>query len=351
MDHLKKLAVLFSGIAIIILVTWALTLATGSGGAPASQARSLTPPPPRTVPDSRVAPDPAPREQDSGRSPHSAADSGARADSMDGERARPALNPREDRNTDRDPRRDTLTLSEPADDPAPPSRPAISGRAPLNGNPNPIFVNAAARIVPAVVSIRSARRVNGRGFDFFHHFRWPGRDEEGEGGDDGEDEENFTPGSGSGIIISDNGFIMTNYHVVEEASDIRVMLADRREYEATLVGGDPTTDLALLKIEGSGFPEARLGDSDSVQIGEWVMAVGNPLNFTSTVTTGIVSALGRNIDIIDRRYTYRIENFIQTDAVINPGNSGGALVNLDGDVGGINTAIATNYAINTIATN
>jgi serine protease Do len=134
---------------------------------------------------------------------------------------------------------------------------------------------------------------------------------------------------------------MTNYHVVEESQRIQVILYDKREFEARMVGGDPTTDVALLKINDSRLPVAMMGNSDSVQIGEWVMAVGNPLNFTSTVTSGIVSALGRNINIIDPKYRYRIENFIQTDAVINPGNSGGALINLKGEVIGINTAIAT----------
>jgi serine protease Do len=141
------------------------------------------------------------------------------------------------------------------------------------------------------------------------------------------------------IIISPNGYILTNYHVVENASNYRIILYDKREFEGKFVGGDPNTDVALLKINVQNLPAAYIGNSDSLQIGEWVMAVGSPLSFTSTITAGIVSALGRNIRIIDSEYS--VENFIQTDAVINPGNSGGALINLNGEVIGVNTAIAT----------
>ncbi len=215
--------------------------------------------------------------------------------------------------------------------------PQISGKMPFMGNPNQVFISAAQRILPAVVSIESSRRVKSPSFDFFHPFLNREDDEE-----KGDEEEHIQPGSGSGILISADGYVMTNFHVVEEAAELRVKLYDKREFPATVVGTDPTTDLSIVKIEAENLPAAFMGNSDSVQIGEWVMAVGNPLNFTSTVTSGIVSALGRNINIIDgRRYRYKIENFIQTDAVINPGNSGGALVNLKGEVVGINTAIAT----------
>lgn len=146
-------------------------------------------------------------------------------------------------------------------------------------------------------------------------------------------------GSGSGIIVNKNGHILTNMHVVEKAEIINVTLADNRTFEATLIGVDPLTELAVIKIEGNKLPVAELGDSDSVQIGEWVLAVGNPLELRSTVTAGIISAIGRDINIIADNYG--VENFIQTDATINPGNSGGALVNLKGQVIGINTAIAT----------
>ncbi|NOX38611.1 MAG: Do family serine endopeptidase [Calditrichaeota bacterium] len=205
-------------------------------------------------------------------------------------------------------------------------------------NPNPFFTAAAKRILPAVVSIHSTRKVKAPRGDSFHWFL-PRKDNEEDDSEDEEGQEFFHPGTGSGIIIGHNGYILTNYHVVEGAQELRVKLYDKREFEARYVGGDPTTDVALIKIDAHDLPVAYIGNSDSVQIGEWVMAVGNPLNFTSTVTAGIVSAIGRDISIID--VDYRIENFIQTDAVINPGNSGGALVNLKGEVIGINTAIAT----------
>lgn len=219
----------------------------------------------------------------------------------------------------------------PADESKPVADPAITGSRPPFSNPNKPFVTAAKRILPAVVAIQSTRRVSSSD-NFFHPF-WR-NDEEDEG-----DEDIFQPGSGSGILISDKGYIMTNNHVVESASKLRVTLYDKREFDAELIGKDQSTDLAVLRITGEDLPAAFIGDSDTMEIGEWVMAVGNPLNFTSTVTAGIISALGRDIRIINDQY--RIENFIQTDAVINPGNSGGALVNLKGEVVGINTAIAT----------
>jgi len=144
--------------------------------------------------------------------------------------------------------------------------------------------------------------------------------------------------TGSGVIISDDGYIVTNNHVVENASTIEVMLNDNREYKAKLVGNDPTTDLAILKIEMTDLPYLTFGDSDSVRIGEWVVAIGNPFRLQSTVTAGIVSAKARNINILEQQ---GIESFIQTDAAVNPGNSGGALVNTAGDLIGINTAIMT----------
>ncbi len=146
-------------------------------------------------------------------------------------------------------------------------------------------------------------------------------------------------GSGSGIIVSKQGHILTNMHVVDRAEVINVTLADNRSIKATIVGADPLTELAIIKIDSDNLPVARFGDSDSVRIGEWVLAVGNPLELQSTVTAGIISAIGRDINIIADNYG--VENFIQTDATINPGNSGGALVNLKGEVIGINTAIAT----------
>jgi len=146
-------------------------------------------------------------------------------------------------------------------------------------------------------------------------------------------------GSGSGIIVSKQGHILTNMHVVDRAEVINVTLSDDRSLKATIVGVDPLTELAIIKIDSDNLPIAKLGDSDSVRIGEWVLAVGNPLELQSTITAGIISAIGRDINIIADNYG--VENFIQTDATINPGNSGGALVNLKGEVIGINTAIAT----------
>ena len=189
-------------------------------------------------------------------------------------------------------------------------------------NPNKLFTNAAKLILPAVVSIQSSQV-----FKFLP-----------------ENHPEFYPGAGSGIIISKNGYILTNFHVINEAQELHIVLYDQREFPAEYIGGDPTTDIALLKIMADDLPVAYMGNSDILEIGEWVLAVGNPLNFSSTITAGIISAKGRDINIIDEEY--RIENFIQTDAVINPGNSGGALVNLNGEVIGVNTAIATRTGFN-----
>ncbi|BDD03198.1 Do family serine endopeptidase [Aureibacter tunicatorum] len=145
--------------------------------------------------------------------------------------------------------------------------------------------------------------------------------------------------SGSGVILSEDGYIATNNHVVEDGDEIEVVLNDKRTFKAKVIGTDPGTDLALLKIDADGLDFIPFGNSEQIQVGEWVLAVGNPFNLTSTVTAGIVSAKGRNINILSGQYT--IESFIQTDAAVNPGNSGGALVNLRGELVGINTAIAS----------
>ncbi len=145
--------------------------------------------------------------------------------------------------------------------------------------------------------------------------------------------------AGSGVIISSDGYIVTNNHVVKDAEKLEVTLYDNRTFEAELIGTDPNTDIALVKIDAKDLPFIKYGDSDKIKVGEWVLAVGNPFDLTSTVTAGIVSAKGRNIGILRERYG--IESFIQTDAAVNPGNSGGALVNLKGELIGINTAIAT----------
>jgi Do/DeqQ family serine protease len=151
-------------------------------------------------------------------------------------------------------------------------------------------------------------------------------------------------GSGSGVIISKDGYVVTNNHVVESSSEIAVTLSNNETYKAKLIGTDKDTDLALLKIEAENLPFLYFANSDQVLVGEWVLAVGNPFNLASTVTAGIVSAKGRNINLLENiqgKSNTAIESFIQTDAAINPGNSGGALVNLEGKVIGINTAIAT----------
>lgn len=142
--------------------------------------------------------------------------------------------------------------------------------------------------------------------------------------------------SGSGVIYSKDGYIITNNHVVNDADKIDVIIG-KKAYEAKLVGADPSTDLAVLKVETSGISQIKIGSSKNVKVGEWVLAVGNPFNLTSTVTAGIVSAKGRELNITNS--IFPIESFIQTDAAINPGNSGGALVNLEGELIGINTAI------------
>jgi serine protease Do len=146
-------------------------------------------------------------------------------------------------------------------------------------------------------------------------------------------------GSGSGIIISDDGYIITNNHVVEKSTKVTVGMSDKRTFDAKVIGTDPLTDLAVIKIDAKDLPAAYLGNSDDLKVGQWVMAIGNPLSLASTVTAGIVSAIGRGqLGLI--KDSYGVENFIQTDAAINPGNSGGALVDLSGAVIGVNSAIA-----------
>jgi serine protease Do len=150
-----------------------------------------------------------------------------------------------------------------------------------------------------------------------------------------------TQSSGSGVIISSDGYIITNNHVVENASELKVTLNDRQEYVANVVGKDPSTDLALLKIDKKNLSFLQYANSDAVKLGEWVLAVGYPLNLETTVTAGIISAKSRSIGINNRKSEMPIENFLQTDAAVNPGNSGGALVNANGDLIGINSAIAS----------
>jgi serine protease Do len=206
------------------------------------------------------------------------------------------------------------------------------------------FVAAAATVTPAVVHVMTEyapqhnesaqmqmdpflRQFFGDQLEQFH-----GRGQMPQGGGQG---------SGSGVIIAANGYIVTNNHVIEKASKITVVLDDKRKYDAELVGTDPTTDIAVLKVKADNLPFIKYGNSDEVKVGQWVLAVGNPFNLNSTVTAGIVSAKGRNINILRREDNMSVESFIQTDAAVNPGNSGGALVNLNGDLIGVNSAIAS----------
>lgn len=147
--------------------------------------------------------------------------------------------------------------------------------------------------------------------------------------------------SGSGVIINPDGFIVTNNHVIQGAESLEVTLADKRTFKAKVIGSDPNTDIALIRIEAKNLPALSFGNSENVKVGQWVLAVGNPYNLTSTVTAGIVSAKGRSINILGENAKAPIESFIQTDAAVNPGNSGGALVDLNGNLIGINTAIAS----------
>jgi len=202
--------------------------------------------------------------------------------------------------------------------------------------PNRMFVRIARNVRPAIVSIYTLKNVvPGSDKTPFDAFGKPMPN-------DDVHRRPYKRGSmGSGIIISADGFILTNNHVVADMDEIKIKLLDNRELQARLIGRDPKTDVALLKVEAHELPVAALGNSDKIEIGEWVMAIGSPLDLQATVTAGIVSAIGRNVDILDNQGGDAIENFIQTDAAINPGNSGGALVNIYGEVIGINSAIAT----------
>jgi serine protease Do len=188
------------------------------------------------------------------------------------------------------------------------------------------FIEVAQKVTPAIVQINvvSERSDDPHSDLFFFPFK---------------DMPQEQRGSGSGIIISDDGYIITNNHVVENSTHVTVDLFDKRTYDAKVVGTDPLTDLAVIKIDAKNLPVSYLGNSDDLKVGQWVMAIGNPLSLASTVTAGIVSSLGRgSLGLI--KDPYGVENFIQTDAVINPGNSGGALVDLSGAVIGVNSAIA-----------
>lgn len=188
------------------------------------------------------------------------------------------------------------------------------------------FTVASEKSTPAVVYIKTTSNAPQRSFNdwFFGDIFGGGR-------------QDLVINSGSGVIVSADGFIVTNNHVVEKAVKIEVILTNKQAYAAKLVGTDPSTDLALLKVEATGLPNIQFSNSNQLKVGEWVLAVGNPFNLTSTVTGGIVSAKGRNLNLLSNLFP--IESFIQTDAAINPGNSGGALVDISGNLVGINTAI------------
>lgn len=209
------------------------------------------------------------------------------------------------------------------------------------GAPGEGFATIAERVTPAVVSIqaeRDARRPRAGtqqrrnvppGFEEFFNQLDPRQQGPAES-------------SGSGFIVSKDGYILTNNHVVDGADRVKVLMSDRREFKAKIVGRDPQTDVAVLKIDGSGLPTVGLGDDQKLRIGEWVVAIGNPLGLNFTVTAGIISAKGRGNELAGlNRDTYAITDFIQTDAAINPGNSGGPLMNTRGEVIGINSAIAS----------
>jgi len=205
------------------------------------------------------------------------------------------------------------------------------------------FVKAAKTTVPAVVTIKNYQsRTTSRASeqDLFDFFFGP-QNGRGQQRQQQQAPDNMPSGMGSGVIISPDGYIISNNHVVAGANKLEVVLSNKKSYIATLVGTDPNTDISLLKIEERGLPYLNFANSDNIEVGQWVLAVGNPLGLNSTVTAGIVSAKGRGIGILSSqgRAANPIESFIQTDAAINPGNSGGALVNTNGDLIGINSAI------------
>ncbi|MCC8035921.1 MAG: Do family serine endopeptidase [Rikenellaceae bacterium] len=207
----------------------------------------------------------------------------------------------------------------------------------------PDLTYAAENAVQAVVNIENIQEIKvrnsrSRGYDpFYELFGIPMNPYGYDRDDSPEYSSRERRSGGSGVIISSDGYIVTNNHVIDKASRLRVTLNDDSVYDATLVGTDPTTDVALIKIEAQNLPTLAFGDSDALRLGEWVMAIGSPFELRSTVTAGIISAKARDLGVIPT--DFRIESFIQTDAAVNPGNSGGALVNTSGELVGINTVI------------
>jgi serine protease Do len=219
--------------------------------------------------------------------------------------------------------------------PEPPRRMSFPTQEEGKGSP---FVEIVEKILPTVVSIEAKRVVNITSpfQDFFEDpfFEWFFQ------GKPPVPKKAIRPILGSGVIVSKDGYILTNNHIIEKAEELTVKTMDEKEYKAKIIGKDPMTDIAVIKIEGKNFPYAKLGDSDKIKVGEWVIAIGNPFYLFGTVTVGIISAKGRK-NVFTRGEGAQIQNFIQTDAAINPGNSGGPLVNLKSEVIGINTAIKT----------
>ena len=204
----------------------------------------------------------------------------------------------------------------------------------FNAEQYPDLTYAAENAVKAVVNIESIQEVamRQRGYDpFLEFFGFPQQPY------NGQPQIQERRAGGSGVIITDDGYIVTNNHVIENASKLRVKLYDGRVFDAKIIGTDPTTDIALIKIESKELPTLTFGSSESLRLGEWVLAIGSPFDLQSTITAGIVSAKARRLDVIPNEF--RIESFIQTDAAVNPGNSGGALVNTRGELVGINTVI------------
>ena len=202
----------------------------------------------------------------------------------------------------------------------------------------PDLTYAAENAVKAVVNIEAVKEVQmgGRSYGYDSFYEFFGIPYGGRGGY-GQPQTREQKSGGSGVIISQDGYIVTNNHVIENATKLKVKLNDGRTFDAKLIGTDPTTDVALIKIEGEDLPTLPFGDSDALRLGEWVLAIGSPFDLQSTITAGIVSAKARHLGVITEDFP--IESFIQTDAVVNPGNSGGALVNTRGELVGINTVI------------
>lgn len=216
-----------------------------------------------------------------------------------------------------------------------------------NGDPasGPVvdFEKAASKAVPAVVHIKTLTKLKQTNMDTQDN---PFKDFFGDGFDDmfggkGNMQPREQRASGSGVIISSDGYIVTNNHVVDGADEFTVTLSNNKTYKGKLIGKDPSSDIAVVKIDASSLPFMNFANSDDVHLGQWVLAIGYPLNLDATVTSGIVSAKSRSLGINSRQSKTPLEAFIQTDAAINPGNSGGALVNVDGDLIGINSAIAS----------